>query len=156
MERAQAAPGPGRVDPAPRLCFTQNTALPDIDFGSIHLWPNYWRLRTDEASTWIRDHILIARAGAPARPLVLGEFGTDQGAKASPFDQWLTTVDTYGGGALNWQTICDYPDGDSCRASSEGSYVGPLETLYPPAGAVSNVLCRHARVAGGAPLAPCP
>ena len=110
------------------VSFSLNTADPHIDFGQIHMYPSYWSFSTAAGSTWIADHIKLARV--LGKPLVLGEFGytTNQ---ATVYDAWLRTVDTENGaGALVWELMCS-----SCYRMR-----GQFDVQYPPSSAVSDVL----------------
>jgi mannan endo-1,4-beta-mannosidase len=48
-------------------------ALPSIDFGTFHLYPDNWRLDPAWGNQWILDH--IAAAQAAGKPTVLEEYG---------------------------------------------------------------------------------
>jgi hypothetical protein len=97
--------------------------------------------------TWIADHARIARS--LGKPLLLGEFGASQNAAAT-YDAWLRTVDTEGvHGALQWQLMCE-----ACYGMRD-----QFGVLYPPTGAVSDVLARGAATAlakSATPTAPPP
>ena len=106
--------------------FQLNTALENIDFGSFHMYPSFWRFSgIPSGNHWIRDHTALARNlptvfeefrgsipqeyqdifPAPgevrSKPVILGEFGyTDR----SVYESWLDTVYNEGtGGALLWE-----------------------------------------------------
>ncbi len=115
--------------------FQANTADPHIDFGSIHLYPEYWNLSVAQGSTWIADHARIARA--LGKPLVLGEFGASQNTAAS-FDGWMTTWEAEQvGGALAWQVMCRVCSG-----------MGDQFTIaYPPSSGATDVLAGYAAIA---------
>ncbi|MEX1261877.1 MAG: cellulase family glycosylhydrolase [Balneolaceae bacterium] len=60
--------------------YLQNTAIPEIDFGSAHWYPNEWGFGTDVGdntltaqSAWLRDHQRIAEN--ENKPFLIGEFG---------------------------------------------------------------------------------
>lgn len=60
--------------------FIENTAIPEIDFGSAHWYPNEWGFGTtinDQLLTaqraWLSDHQRIAESYN--KPFILGEFG---------------------------------------------------------------------------------
>src|SRR5262249_11330635 len=102
------------------VSFTTNTSLGNIDFGSIHLYPEYWNFPATAGSTWISDHIRLARQ--LGKPMILGEFGYSN-APWSIFQPWMQSFETEkGGGAANWQIIC---------ASVCTNYRSSLETLSP-------------------------
>jgi mannan endo-1,4-beta-mannosidase len=124
------------------VSFSQNTADPNIDFGSAHLYPEYWNFSLAAGSNWIADHILIARG--LGKPLVLGEFGVSSGAVPAEIDRaavmkaWLDTFEAHqGGGALVWELICQ-----ACT-----NHGGSFATVYPPATSISDVLAAAAALA---------
>jgi mannan endo-1,4-beta-mannosidase len=130
------------------LAWTQNTADRNIDFGSIHLYPELWNLAAPHGNAWIADHVRIARA--LGKPLVLGEFGMSQNAAAT-FDSWLQTLHgNNGAGALVWQVMCGI-----CYAMRD-----QFGILFPPGSSVINVLAGSAAFAtsksGGAAGGPPP
>lgn len=49
------------------------TALPDIDFSTIHLYPDHWGASLRFGDQWIQDHLEVARE--LDKPLVLEEYG---------------------------------------------------------------------------------
>jgi mannan endo-1,4-beta-mannosidase len=49
------------------------TALPDIDFGTYHLYPDHWDTRHGWDRGWIEDHIEMGRR--VGKPMVLEEYG---------------------------------------------------------------------------------
>jgi mannan endo-1,4-beta-mannosidase len=125
------------------VAFTANTADPNISFGSIHLYPEYWSLGVTGGSTWITDHIRVARR--LGKPLVVGEFGFSNNP-APVFDTWIKAFErNNGAGALVWQIICQ-----ACQ-----NY-GGFSTIYPPTTAVSYVLGSAAARANRKSLSPLP
>lgn len=111
------------------VSFSANTADSSIDFGTIHLYPEYWNLPVSAGNTWIADHIRIARQ--LGKPLLLGEFGYSPDP-ATTYEAWLRTWDAEnGGGALVWQVMC--PD---CYDRMRDQF----GVKYPPNSAVSCVV----------------
>jgi len=83
------------------ISFTRNVASSDVDIAGIHLYPDSWGLPSSAGNTWIRDHLLIARASG--KPLLVGEYGLHP-PRATAYESWLTTVLADGGaGAALWQ-----------------------------------------------------
>jgi Cellulase (glycosyl hydrolase family 5)/Wzt C-terminal domain len=127
------------------VSFTRNSALSQIDFASIHLYPGYWNLPASAGSTWISDHVQIARN--LGKPLVLGEFGYS-GSPWSVFQPWMQTFETeQAGGALIWELIC---------SSVCGNYGGGFATIYPPSSTVSTGMAQAAATANADPSPPSP
>jgi mannan endo-1,4-beta-mannosidase len=126
------------------VAFTQNTADPNVDFASIHLYPEYWNLGAAAGSTWIADHTRIARS--LGKPLVVGEYGASSNAAAT-YGAWLQTVDgEQAGGSLVWQLMCV-----ACYGMRD-----QFGVAYPPSGAVSTVLAQAAATANAKSATPPP
>ncbi len=68
------------------ISFSQNITDANIDFGSVHLYPEYWNLSAAAGSAFIADHARIARA--VGKPLVVGEFGASFDT-ATTYGAWL-------------------------------------------------------------------
>ena len=131
------------------VSFTNNTALPQIDFASIHVYPDVWNLPAHAGATWIRDHARKARQ--MGKPLLIGEFGWPQ-SPWSILKPWMDTFEAEQiGGALIWQMICN----TVC-----GNYGGVYTTVYPPNSQVSAGMAQVAATAhessGGTPPPPAP
>jgi hypothetical protein len=154
------------------LCYGKNTRIEEIDFGSFHIWPESWRFKNGAQSeaSWIRDHILIAKAGRQtpgpetlwngewvswgptldtlAKPAVLGEFGSSRSDRAAQFDGWLNAVATD-------ETF--NPPGKQGDGALVWQIMCPLcknhatrlEVIFPPVSNESAIVCKHAKVAKG-------
>lgn len=48
-------------------------AIPDVDYGTFHLYPDHWNTGLRWADQWIEDHIVSARKAG--KPTVLEEYG---------------------------------------------------------------------------------
>lgn len=83
--------------------FTRNTMIPEIDFGSCHLYPEAWGISNAAGNAWIREHIRLARA--LGKPLVVGEFAARE-QRTATYASWLTTALLDGaGGAMVWHLL---------------------------------------------------
>ena len=60
------------------------TALPTIDFGSAHLYPDAWGKDIAWGTQWILNH--TQGAAALGKPFLLGEFGSKAGASDAQHD----------------------------------------------------------------------
>lgn len=69
--------------------FAVNSALPLIDYSSIHSYPEAWNMNAKAGITWINDHAKISRE--LNKPMVLGEFGVKHN-KLSVYEDWLSQV----------------------------------------------------------------
>lgn len=96
------------------LDFAANLAIPDIDFGTMHLYPNGWG-ESDSGNwgaQWIEDH--AAAANKVGKPVILEEFGSQTHSNELSWE--AAAVNTSGvQGSLIWQygdsTISGYDDG---------------------------------------------
>lgn len=69
--------------------FLVNSALPLIDYTSIHSYPESWNMSAKSGITWIKDHVEISEE--LNKPLILGEFGVKQN-KISVYKDWLDEI----------------------------------------------------------------
>ena len=107
------------------------TALPSVDFGTFHLYPEEWRAPKGFADKWILDHLQLARD--LGKPTVLEEYGMKVERTPARLGQvsggWETRRDQYrvwnelllangGNAALSWmlagqgENQTRYPDYD--------------------------------------------
>lgn len=133
-------------DGAAGVSFSLNSAVPEIDIASSHLYPDYWDLPYSSGTVWIADHRRIARD--LAKPLIIGEFGarTD---KPAAYDSWLNTV-LYDGamGGCVWQLLVGSmadPEGFGIRCPEDESVCSVLS---------ANALLFQQKCGGGIPPAP--
>lgn len=79
--------------------FVLNTAIPEIDFGSAHLYPGSWGLTLAEGNLWISDHQKLANGAN--KPVILGEYGNSD---RTIYHSWLQTVyDSGMAGSMLWE-----------------------------------------------------
>src|SRR5579883_1880085 len=82
----------------------------NIDFGTYHLYPNYWGQNADWGTQWIKDH--IANAAAIGKPTILEEFGwQDTGSRDSVYQTWTQAVRTNGGAGWNFWMLAGNVNG---------------------------------------------
>jgi mannan endo-1,4-beta-mannosidase len=84
--------------------------LPAIDFGTYHMYPQFWNRPDylDFAAQWISDHMSAARLAN--KPVLLEEFGLQNdsalaafGSRDDIYSHWLQNIrDGGGAGALLW------------------------------------------------------
>jgi len=123
------------------LSFSKNSADPNIDIASIHVYPNYTGMRWDQANTYIADHVRIAKN--LGKPLVMDEFGwAGSPSRNEVYASWLDTLIKAGGaGALVWQLspnwcdeFCLEPGGDGWSALTQAAQrVNSVSNPPPPA-----------------------
>jgi len=61
--------------------FVVNHNVPEIDFATVHAWPQNWSITNTQALTWIDEHIIDAHATL-GKPLLIEEFGQFRDASA--------------------------------------------------------------------------
>ena len=89
--------------------FSAQTAIPSIDFGSLHLYPSAWGKSVDWGTQWITNHTAIAHA--LGKPVVLGEFG-EQNGQSSTYAAWGAAALASGlNGDLFWMECGRMTDG---------------------------------------------
>ena len=99
--------------------FNAILELPAIDFGTYHMYPQFWNQRDylDFAARWISDHNDAARLAN--KPVLLEEFGLKEdrslaavGSRDELYSRWLQQIREEGGaGALLW--MLGHDDGDT-------------------------------------------
>ncbi|HEX6469908.1 MAG TPA: cellulose binding domain-containing protein [Streptosporangiaceae bacterium] len=102
------------------------TALPNVDFGTYHLYPQGWGQSPADTwgTQWINDHNSVGTS--LTKPEILEEFGsTDQSTRDATYTAWTNAVRTGGGdGWMFWLLtgIQDdgqlYPDFDGYRITA--------------------------------------
>jgi mannan endo-1,4-beta-mannosidase len=111
-------------------------ALPSIDYGTYHLYPDGWGRSVEWGTQWIKDHIDAAKA--VNKPSVLEEYGIKSNQE-SVYKTWNDTILNNGGaGAMFWTLTGvgfdgkqDYPDYDGFRV------------LYPSS--IASVIAENAK-----------
>jgi mannan endo-1,4-beta-mannosidase len=82
-------------------------ALPGLDFGSWHLYPDTYRLSLAQASDLLRRH--SAAAAAAGKPVLLQEFGYGAQHPDQPdvYESWLRTLsgDPHSAGWIFWRLV---------------------------------------------------
>jgi mannan endo-1,4-beta-mannosidase len=61
--------------------FTKNTALPTIDFATVHVYPDHWQIEAKEYD-WIGPNYIADRAKvahAAGKPIIMEEYGMENG-----------------------------------------------------------------------------
>ncbi len=87
------------VDGSEGTSFKVNTAIPEINFGSTHLYPNSWGLTLAEGNLWISDHQTLAINAN--KPVILGEYGNPD---RTVYASWLGMVhDSDMAGSMLWE-----------------------------------------------------
>jgi mannan endo-1,4-beta-mannosidase len=103
------------------------TALPNIDFGTFHAYPDHWSRNVAWVTQWIVDH--QSAADGYGKPVILEEFGLrDLGQRDAAYQTWVDTVRTGGGDGWNFWILTGiqddgqlYPDYDGFRVTVPSS-----------------------------------
>ncbi len=141
--------------------FVRQTALPHIDFASMHLYPEAWGRGGSGAAAWgaawIANH--SAAATALGKPLVLGEFGVgSSAAQAQTYAAWTGQILAGGvAGDLFWM-LCGRQDyGPAWYPNYDGFcvYCSNVSDPAPPGGDAQScgVLAAHAAAMAASRLA---
>jgi mannan endo-1,4-beta-mannosidase len=131
------------------------TALPNVDFGTFHLYPEDWRAPPQFAERWIFDHVALARA--LGKPTILEEYGArvtrapnNRGEvsagwpeRRAAYRRWNQVLRSSGGNAaLSWMLAgrdddgARYPDYDGYafyRDDATGQLLGGDAATYAAA-----------------------
>ncbi|MEX0799454.1 MAG: cellulase family glycosylhydrolase [Bacteriovoracaceae bacterium] len=97
--------------------YILNTSIPEIDFGSFHLYPSVFGFGSDQGnilkaqSAWIKDHYEIAKN--LGKPALLGEYGYpgwgDKDKMTPIYQNIYQNIEQSGlGGGLFWQLTADW------------------------------------------------
>ncbi len=111
-----------RYDGAEGVDHRAFLALSGVDFGTFHLYPESWGLRTRWGTQWIEDHVQASQAAG--KPTLLEEYGVvarrdasgtlmDDSRRRRVYARWHDEVRERGGnGALFWMLagVDDEPD----------------------------------------------
>ncbi|KAF2629544.1 glycoside hydrolase family 5 protein [Macroventuria anomochaeta] len=72
------------------LDFAANLALPNVSFGTIHLYPKSWSTTNDWGNAWITTHAAACKKAN--KPCLLEEYGVDVAADHCPVEsKWQAT-----------------------------------------------------------------
>ncbi|MEW9699758.1 cellulose binding domain-containing protein [Paenibacillus sp. SI8] len=121
--------------------WTRLTSLPNIDYGTYHLYPDGWGKTVDWGTDWIRDH--IADGKTISKPVVLEEYGikdssSDQAFRNATYQTWLNTVYTNGGAGDQYWIQTGVQDDGSLYADYDG-----FRVVYPSS--TGAVISNHAQ-----------
>jgi mannan endo-1,4-beta-mannosidase len=96
------------------------TALPHVDFGTFHLYPDLWGTAPGFGERWIADHLDVARR--LGKPTLLEEYGVEAARGWEPrrdlYGRWNDALLRGGGAGLAWMLAgkdergARYPDYD--------------------------------------------
>lgn len=70
--------------------FKANLALPDIDFGTFHMYPEPWKETDEWGNTYIQEHADVAKAAG--KPVIMEEYGTTNSDRVTVLQKWQQTL----------------------------------------------------------------
>ncbi len=111
-------------------------ALPNIDYGTLHLYPNDWGKTADWSVQWIKDHIRDGHAAN--KPVVLEEYGwRDLMTRDDIYRSWTDTVYEVRGNGDQFWILTGLQDDGTLYPNYDGYRV-----TYPSS--TASVLTAHA------------
>ena len=111
-------------------------ALPTIDYGTLHLYPNGWGKDANWGTQWISDHIRDGHA--EGKPVVLEEYGwSDLTTRDDIYRTWTNTVYTQGGNGDQFWILTGKQDDGTLYPNYDGYRV-----TYPSS--TADILSAHA------------
>jgi len=93
----------------PGTNFTNDLAIPDIDFGTMHLYPSSWGEVDTWGPSWILDHDAVGQA--LGKPVILEEYGSLTTLNEQPWQQ--TVLQSGIAGDMYWQYGDDLSTGET-------------------------------------------
>jgi len=116
--------------------WAANLAIQDLDFGTIHLYPEHWDQTASWGSYWIEAH--AKAAAAAGKPFIVEEYGHSTKRELGPWQK--TVLESNTAGDMYWQygdTLSyglTHDDGFAIYFGSADyeTYVSPLFYRFPP------------------------
>lgn len=71
------------------VSFQINSLITNLDYASVHLYPESWGFNAEAGVNWLRDHIRISQMNN--KPLLIGEFGS-KSKNVSLLNKWLNVI----------------------------------------------------------------
>ena len=124
--------------------FNAFLALPNVDFGTYHMYPEHWK---DEnwGEEWIDDH--LESGSLAGKPVLLEEYGLQNARlRNSRYASWLDRINASGGGALVWMLAAEQDDGTPYPDYDRYTIYDVMDA--PPVRAFSRLLKRPTRDTG--------
>jgi mannan endo-1,4-beta-mannosidase len=84
--------------------FFRNVQIPNISFGTIHLYPGSWHKKNSWVQTYLADRASVAHTTA-VKPIVLEEFGEAR-PTTTDFNTWIGYAESDNfNGIMPWQMV---------------------------------------------------
>ncbi|KAL8635124.1 MAG: hypothetical protein Q9228_007357 [Teloschistes exilis] len=84
--------------------FERNLGIPTLDYGTVHLYPQFWGYNYTWGNTWIEQHNYIGKAAG--KPVIMEEYAVpDTEDRLATMGKWQDTIvnKTSLAGDMNWQ-----------------------------------------------------
>ena len=129
-------------------------SLPNIDFGTYHLYPDHWGKTPTWGTQWIEDHIDAAKA--IGKPTILEEFGIhDKSTRDGIYQTWIDTVYQQDGGGWMFWILSGIQDGGGLYPDYDGFTVYyPSDTATLLANAAQQMKQKNAGAPTSTPAPP--
>lgn len=119
--------------------FQANLKIPNLDFGTFHLYPSSWGVSNDWANAWITNHGSVCVAAG--KPCILEEYGATSNHVAIESPWQATALKTSGvAGDMFWQWGDTLSSG---KTSDDGN------TIYYGSGEFGTLVTDHVAAIGG-------
>lgn len=116
--------------------WKRNNALPTVDYGTLHLYPDYWGKDNTWALQWISDHISAGRS--INKPVVLEEYGwLDLTTRDSIYQGWTDEIYKQGGAGDQFWILTGLQDDGTLYPNYDG-----FRVTYPSS--TASVISAHA------------
>jgi mannan endo-1,4-beta-mannosidase len=124
--------------------FDAFLALPDVDFGTYHMYPEHWN-NANWGEEWIDQH--LESGSVAGKPVLLEEYGLQNAAlRNRRYASWLDRINASGGGALVWMLAAEQDDGTPYPDYDRYTIYDELDAA--PVRAFSKLLKRPSRDTG--------
>ena len=118
------------------VAWRRLTALPAVDYGTVHLYPEAWGRPLEWGVPWIRDHLRDGRT--VRKPVVIEEYGVgDKARRDELYTAWTRTVEREGGAGDQFWLLTGLQDDGTPYPDYDG-----LRIVYPSA--TATLLAEHA------------
>lgn len=115
--------------------WKRNNALPTVDYGTLHLYPDYWGKDNTWALQWISDH--ISAGHSIGKPVVLEEYGwLDLTTRDSIYQGWTDEVYKQGGNGDQFWILTGLQDDGTLYPNYDG-----FRVTYPSS--TASVISAH-------------
>ncbi|NOK63961.1 MAG: Endo-1,4-beta-mannosidase [Chloroflexi bacterium AL-W] len=129
-------------------------SLPNIDFGTYHLYPDHWGKTSAWGTQWIEDHIDAAKA--IGKPTILEEFGIhNKSTRDDIYQTWIDTVYQQDGAGWMFWILSGIQDGGGLYPDYDGFTVYyPSDTATLLANAAQQMKQKNAGAPTSTPAPP--